>query len=343
MKNSRFSMLDKLNQVLKEPVDLEKLILVDGSEVTAMVYNEEDSKDGGDVTKAIPNIAPPFTECFISLDIFNTPNAKMDQLFATVKQPDKMHIKQSCGAYIKYFEVPEGIRPNISMPGAGSIAGSHNMGANAKWILMITGLFSQKSTDGMLDTGVIEVTTILYVNADGTACTGAAPNGELGFGLLMSEPMLLERGKTSDVFLDLFNSGEGRDVWSYSVLLPALSCITFMHCKNVQLTERDPNLDLPSWAKKHREKKGEPPLLKYYTINISIVRKLLKNEGNIEHNGFRKALHICRGHFKNYVDGKGLFGKYHGLYWVDMHVRGDQEIGVIKKDYKLKPEAKGNG
>jgi len=48
-------------------------------------------------------------------------------------------------------------------------------------------------------------------------------------------------------------------------------------------------------------------------------------------------LHITRGHFKDYRDGKGLFGKYQGLFWWDQHVRGDPDNGVVLKDYHVDP------
>lgn len=54
------------------------------------------------------------------------------------------------------------------------------------------------------------------------------------------------------------------------------------------------------------------------------------------------AMHTCRGHFADYRKGKGLFGKLKGLYWINSHVRGSEEHGVVEKDYavaapKVKP------
>jgi hypothetical protein len=48
-----------------------------------------------------------------------------------------------------------------------------------------------------------------------------------------------------------------------------------------------------------------------------------------------KALHICRGHFKNF-DDKPLFGKLTGTYWWQPHVRGTAEAGIVEKDYRIK-------
>jgi hypothetical protein len=115
----------------------------------------------------------------------------------------------------------------------------------------------------------------------------------------------------------------------------SLLAVQFMHCKNVVRKEIDPNKNLPRRVQKHWEKKGRAPLTKYYTLQIEPLKKILKYEGNIERNGLKKALHICRGHFKDFTEGKGLFGKYHGLYYWDSQVRGNKEYGEIIKDYNV--------
>jgi hypothetical protein len=66
------------------------------------------------------------------------------------------------------------------------------------------------------------------------------------------------------------------------------------------------------------------------------MKKVLKTEGDSDSVGVQKAMHICRGHFKNYTEGKGLFGKYHGMYWVDSHVKGNKDFGTVNKDYNIK-------
>ena len=47
-----------------------------------------------------------------------------------------------------------------------------------------------------------------------------------------------------------------------------------------------------------------------------------------------KALHICRGHFKDFSN-HGLFGKYRGTYWWPMHTRGSSDNGLVVKDYRV--------
>jgi len=113
---------------------------------------------------------------------------------------------------------------------------------------------------------------------------------------------------------------------------PALLAISFMHCKNVTVTEHNP----PEKVQKKRQKGNKPPLTKYYTLDIESMKKVLKSEGHSDEVGLQRALHVCRGHFKDYSNGKGLFGKYKGLYWWDSNIRGIAEAGEIVKDYNVK-------
>lgn len=46
-------------------------------------------------------------------------------------------------------------------------------------------------------------------------------------------------------------------------------------------------------------------------------------------------LHEARGHLKDYRRGKGLFGKYKGLWYWGSSLAGSGEEGVIVSDYKV--------
>lgn len=116
-------------------------------------------------------------------------------------------------------------------------------------------------------------------------------------------------------------------------VFPALLTINFMHCRNVEVTEHLPNRK----ASEKRERKRGHPLIKFRTLRIEPIKKVLREEGQIESNGLGVALHICRGHFKDYRDGKGLFGKHKDMYWWDMQSRGSADLGTVLKDYKMPP------
>lgn len=127
-----------------------------------------------------------------------------------------------------------------------------------------------------------------------------------------------------------FSLGDSLRIRSYFVL-PALLAISFMHCKNTRLLS---HLPPPKLSKKWEAKSGHP-LCRYEILDILPVRAILEREGKISTTGLKKALHICRGHFKDYR-AHGLFGKQKGLFWWDQHVRGTLDAGVVVKDYRVR-------
>jgi hypothetical protein len=49
-------------------------------------------------------------------------------------------------------------------------------------------------------------------------------------------------------------------------------------------------------------------------------------------------LHICRGHLRTYTEEKPLFGKVIGTFFIPAHLRGDEKVGTVVKDYQLEKE-----
>ena len=111
---------------------------------------------------------------------------------------------------------------------------------------------------------------------------------------------------------------------------------SLLHCKNVTTVDAE-----PSAKEKYRiqeyERKTRQPAAKWKVLSIEPMVRTLRTQGAIERNGLSKALHICRGHFKDFSQGKGLFGKNKGLYWWEQHMRGDESAGLVIKDYDIKP------
>ncbi len=110
--------------------------------------------------------------------------------------------------------------------------------------------------------------------------------------------------------------------------------VSFMHCKNVKSNK----IEHPKALQKARLRRKKLPLVEYHILEISPIKKILNEVGQAETQGFKQALHICRGHFKDYSNGSGLFGKYQGLYWWEDQIRGSAKEGIIMKDYKIKTE-----
>lgn len=111
----------------------------------------------------------------------------------------------------------------------------------------------------------------------------------------------------------------------------ALLTLSLMNCKNVSLENNEPSrIASKQWRKRHGE-----PLAKFKTLNIEPMRKVLVSEGGQQQQGLKLAMHICRGHFRDYRE-RGVFGKHKGIYWWDSFVRGSSAEGVIYKSYEVK-------
>jgi hypothetical protein len=105
---------------------------------------------------------------------------------------------------------------------------------------------------------------------------------------------------------------------------------SLMHAKNVSL-EADP---LPAAVTKRRAKEGKPAIT-FKVLQINPIRRQAAKEHSAGETGAKRAMHIVRGHFKDYRESAGLFGKLKGLYWWDMHVAGDKANGQVIKDYTI--------
>ena len=134
--------------------------------------------------------------------------------------------------------------------------------------------------------------------------------------------LFLNNGQTEEMIID----------FGLEVVLPLFFSISLLHCKNVIVKDQV----VPEKLRAANEKRRGIPQTTYKTLVIDEIRKKLKTEGNEEKNGLKKALHICRGHFRTYEESSKLFGKLTGTYWIPMHTKGDIESGKVEKDYKLK-------
>jgi hypothetical protein len=120
------------------------------------------------------------------------------------------------------------------------------------------------------------------------------------------------------------------------LFMPCLMAICFMHCKNVIVKE----VSRSERKQSERVRLHKPPLTKFHILNVFPVKVL--HDSSVYESGKEGRdlpLHICRGHFKHYEEGKGLFGRLHGTYWWPMHVKGTEQAGVSLKDYNVVAEA----
>jgi hypothetical protein len=116
-------------------------------------------------------------------------------------------------------------------------------------------------------------------------------------------------------------------------LNPTFLAVSFLHCKNVSMV--DNKVDAPlakKWASKH----GGLWPTRYKTLIIEPLKQILRREGGSDKVGVPKAMHICRGHFRDYREGRGLFGKLHGQFYIPATVRGTKGDKAPPREIEVK-------
>ena len=111
-----------------------------------------------------------------------------------------------------------------------------------------------------------------------------------------------------------------------------LFCLSMLNCRRqTELIER-PDLNPPDkWLRRQKQ-----PKLRYHTLNIDPLKKMLKYDSAADPTGRELAWHLCRGHWKHYTAEKPLFGSYVGSVWCPPHAKGKKENGVVLKEYAIK-------
>jgi hypothetical protein len=121
-------------------------------------------------------------------------------------------------------------------------------------------------------------------------------------------------------------------------LAPALLALGFLHAKNVTVDELvDDAPEAPAHRPKRQAARPKRPPTRFHVLNITPLQRVLAREGQVDAQGLRVALHLCRGHFKTYSAEKPLFGRVVGTYWWADHVRGPVDEGVVEKEYRIQP------
>lgn len=110
----------------------------------------------------------------------------------------------------------------------------------------------------------------------------------------------------------------------------AVCAMSFMNCRNVETRPVDTDIHRRSFERGH----GRKPV-RYHVLDIKPMRAALARKTGNPGMSLAKALHLCRGHFKDYTK-RPLFGKYSGRFWCPPHARGDIDVGVVDKDYRVK-------
>ncbi|MBE3599142.1 MAG: hypothetical protein IMX02_10260 [Limnochordaceae bacterium] len=90
---------------------------------------------------------------------------------------------------------------------------------------------------------------------------------------------------------------------------PVLLTVSFANCKNVVI-RKAPEAPRRTSGKRPKDRRM---LFTFRVLEIRPVRELPERQGRVRTVGIRRALHIVRGHFRDYRQGPGLFGKHNGF------------------------------
>lgn len=121
-----------------------------------------------------------------------------------------------------------------------------------------------------------------------------------------------------------------------AIFLALYFSLCLLHTKNITL--KDEPAPFIS-KKKKQEARPESVGLRFKTLDIAPLKEQVrytsvsaKEESGDE---IKRALHLCRGHYRRYTEEKKLFGRQTGIFWIPEHMRGSKEAGEIKKDYRV--------
>ena len=120
----------------------------------------------------------------------------------------------------------------------------------------------------------------------------------------------------------------GHPPGNVSGALPFLYALSLLNCKNVNTIP----IQYPRAVRRRCKRRLIPEIeFKQLVVDPMKPRHLSGPPKNTVRHKTRQ--HICRGHFRDYRQGGGLFGKYNCVVWVPQHLKGDHKEGVVDKEY----------
>jgi hypothetical protein len=109
----------------------------------------------------------------------------------------------------------------------------------------------------------------------------------------------------------------GIAIFAAAIISRFLSALNCINTKKVLVSP-------PESIQKQRAKRGKKPLFSYYTLHVDLP-KTQSNSNDLGGTHSSPRVHLRRGHPRQYSQGKWT--------WVQPHVVGSKENGMIHKDY----------
>ncbi len=296
-----------------------------------------------DLTK-LPSIAPPFPSFWLDSHLTNRPALQPDSIwFRNSKGYPICPYSYAVFVYAIRIDKDKPDRDDDSVKGVNAITShwAHRLPNSSEkitfnpddtdgWYLEFLPFITLPKTKGKRKViGPISVAA-LSLNIDGTAQRNAyyvpphafppAPNEE--------------------------NSGLSNEAFAFflhTLIYPSLFAVGLMHCRNVETVETIPSFK----EQKVSRKRNGREIRSYHTLIIdSRPHKRYAHNGSSSPSAsthsssaastIHQGLHIVRGHFKTYTDEAPLLGKHTGTWWWDQQLRGDEEYGMVAKDYDVR-------
>jgi len=110
--------------------------------------------------------------------------------------------------------------------------------------------------------------------------------------------------------------------------------LAMLNCKNIEAVAHK----APEAFQKSRIKSGKKPLVSYHTVHVDLDKtpRGIAAE-SLPGDGTTPRRHKKRWHMKDYRQGKGLFGRYKGVWYWGPALAGSEEKGVVVSDYEVTP------
>jgi len=260
-------------------------------------YMAEDKKDFRAVVEHLPVVIPPFPVTWIEYDLSDQDlKATVGYLIIREKTAEQMILK-----------IPARM---ITQDSVWTVyAQAFSRGGNVETVLS-----NGTKTLVHIENGRAPVSFLFTLRENGTIIgdqTGVNVSFSPDYGTALKRNNFFDKSIVAE-----------REIFAV-----ALFALSLLNCKNVTLEAVTP----PAMIK-HRNRHAQPAV-SYHVLKIRPMSVHTRGGGEWHGSG-SPSIHIRRGHFKDYREGKGLFGKINGVFWWESEVVGRGPTRV-DKEYEI--------